>query len=133
MSNVSGGGFEADMAEVRAELAAWRSNPEKERKIPESVWDKATFLSKKHSVQAVSKALKLSYCTLKRRATGGGGCQLHGARVRPAFIEVKPVSATEEPACVIEITKGSGTRLRISMKSADSVDWCRIKEAFLGA
>jgi hypothetical protein len=34
---------------------------------------------------------------------------------------------------VIELEKGNGTRMRISVGDAATVDWGRMKEAFLGA
>lgn len=128
-----GNEFLAELEPVREELAAWRGDPERSRTIPTTVWDKATVLAKKYSVQTVSKVLKLSYCDLKRQVTGSGGRHRQETGMIPAFIEVKAESASEELGCVIELTKGSGTRMRISLKSAGSVDWCRIKEAFLGA
>jgi hypothetical protein len=133
MSADRGSEFLAEVGPVREELAAWRGNPGRERKIPSTVWDQATVLAKKYSVQAVSKVLKLSHGDLKRHVTGGKGRPRPEPGPRPAFIEVKPESPPEGLACVIELTKGSGTRMRISLQSAGWVDWCRIKEAFLGA
>ena len=133
MNNVSDSGFLAELVPVREELVAWRGKPERGIKIPATVWDKATVLAKKYSVYAVCKALKLSHSDLKRHVTGGAGRQHRETGLMPTFIEVKPESTAEEVGCVIELTKGSGTRMRISLKSAGSVDWCRIKEAFLGA
>jgi hypothetical protein len=97
------------------------------------VWEQAIILAKKYGVHAVSKELKLSHGDLKRHVIGVAGRQYRETGLMPTFIEVKPESAAEEVGCVIELTKGSGTRMRISLKSAGSVDWCRIKEAFLGA
>jgi len=133
MSKDSGGEFLAAMDPVRAELAAWRGNPGRASRIPSTVWDQAMVLAKQYGVQAVSQVLKLSHGDLKRHVTGGDGRPRPASGLRPAFIEVKPESPAEGLACVIELTKGSGTRLRISLKSAGSVDWCQIREAFLGA
>ena len=133
MNDSRDSGCLTELEPVREELAAWRGNPGRENKIPGSVWDKATVLAKKYGVQAVSKVLKLSYGDLKRHVTGGKDRPRQETGVVPTFIEVKPESASEELGCVIELTKGSGTRMRISLKSAGTVDWCRIKEAFLGA
>ena len=133
MNDISDSGFRTELEPVREELAAWRGNPGRENKIPGSVWDKAIVLAKTYGIQAVCKALKLSHSDLKRHMTGGEGRPRRETGVMPTFIEVKPASASEELGCVIELTKGSGARMRISLKSAGSVDWCRIKEAFLGA
>jgi hypothetical protein len=133
MSADSGSEFLAEMEPVLEALAAWRVNSGGGSKIPGTVWDQATVLAKKYGVQAVSKVLKLSYGDLKRHVTGGEGRPRAETGLKCAFIEVKPESPSEGLACVIELTKGSGTRMRISLQSAGSVDWCRIKEAFLGA
>lgn len=125
--------FQAEMDLVREELAAWRNNPGSPNKIPVTVWDKATILAQRLSVQVVSKALRISYVDLKRRVTGVGGRPISPKLMAPTFVEIKPGSPVEEFGCIIELTKGSGTRLKINLKSAGSVDWCRIKEAFLGA
>jgi hypothetical protein len=133
MNNISDSDFLAELAPVREELTAWRGNPEKTRTIPVAIWDKATILAKKYGVHPVSNILKVSHGDLKRHVNGEAGREYQEAGLMPAFIEVKSASASEELGCVIELTKGCGTRLRISLKSAGSVDWCRIKEAFLGA
>ena len=125
--------FLVELGPVLEELAVWRNNPERVGRIPGAVWDQATVLAKKYGVQAVSKALNLGYRDLKQRVFGAGGRSVPVAGIMPAFIEVKPASVPDEAGCVIELTKGSGTRMRISLKSASAVDWCRIKEAFLGA
>jgi hypothetical protein len=36
-------------------------------------------------------------------------------------------------ACVVELEKGNGTRMRICVREAVAVDWGKLKEAFLGA
>jgi len=133
MSNDSGDEFLVEMNPVCEELAGWRGNPGRGQKIPGTVWDKATVLAKKYGIQAVSKALKVSHSDLKRHMPGGDGRQRPETGLRTGFIEVKPESTGEGLDCVIELTRGNGTRLRISLPSASSVDWIRIKEAFLGA
>jgi len=132
MSNGSSSGILVELEQVREELAAWRANPAKGKAIPDSVWHKASCAAKKHGVNPVSKALGLDYTYLKKRMAGGGRKRRRSGLV-PAFVEVKPEPSSAELACVIELEKGSGTRMRICVKSASSVDWGRIKEAFLGA
>ena len=83
----------------------------------------------------VSRALRLDYYHLKRRAD-------RGAAARPAspmFVELSEISAGAEPqtlaglACVVELEKGNGVRMRICVREAVSVDWGKLTEAFLGA
>lgn len=133
MNNGNGTGLQAELEQVRKELAAWRATPGKGQKIPGAVWRKAVRAARRHGLNPVSKALGLDYSCLKKRVAGKGGSEKRSFGVSPAFVEVKPEAAPEDLACVIELEKGGGTRMRICVKSAGSVDWCRIKEAFLGA
>jgi hypothetical protein len=132
-STIGSSEFLAEFETVRDELVAWRSKSLRGARIPDTIWERASVLARKYSVQIVSKELKLSYSDLKRRVIGAGDRPSEKAGGLPAFVEVTPAPAPEEAGCVIELTKGSGTRMRISLKSAEAVDWSRIKEAFLGA
>jgi hypothetical protein len=133
MNNGRGNGILMELGQVSVELAAWRADPGKGNVIPDSVWRQAACAAKKHGVNRVSKALGLDYSCLKRRVCGGGKIKAGRLATAPAFVEVSPGHSSAELACVIELEKGGGTRMRICVKSASSVDWCRIKEAFLGA
>ena len=127
-------GLVAELEQVRGELAAWRAKPEKGQKIPDRVWRKAVRAAKRHGVNPVSKALGLDYSCLKKRVLEGNGNGNGHVALPPAFVEIEAAqTSTDDLACVIELEKNGGTRMRICVKSAGSVDWCRIKEAFLGA
>ena len=126
-------GLLAELAQVREELVAWRASAGKGRKIPDAVWRKATCAARRHGLNPVSKALGLDYNCLKRRVVGDGGGENTRPGMMPAFVEVKTEALAAVVGCVIELEKGSGTRMRICVQSASSVDWGRIKEAFLGA
>jgi hypothetical protein len=129
----NGNGVQAELEQVRKELAAWRATPGKGQKIPGTVWRQAVRAARRHGLNPVSKALGLDYSCLKKRVAGKGGNEKGSFGVKPAFVEVKPEATPEDLSCVIELEKGGGARMRICVKSAGSVDWCRIKEAFLGA
>lgn len=133
MNNKSGNGLAAGMEEVREALAEWRAAPGKGQRIPAAVWRKAVRAVKRHGLNPVSKALGLDYNCLKRHVACAGKSENRSAGVRPAFMEARSEAPPEDLACVIEMEKGGGTRMRICVKSAATVDWCRIKEAFLGA
>jgi len=129
MKKESGRGLMTELDQVREALTAWRAASVRGQKIPDAVWRQAVRVAKRHGLNPVSKALGLDYSCLKRRLVVGCGSE-NGS---PAFVEVKPSAPSEDIACVIELEKGGGARMRICVKSAGSVDWCRIKEAFLGA
>ena len=133
MNNGSGSGLATELEQVREALAAWRATPGKGQRIPDALWRKAACAAKRHGLNPVSKALGLDYNCLKKHAAESGWNRKKAVALAPAFVEVKPASPPEDLACVIEMEKGGGIRMRIGVKSAGSVDWCRIKEAFLGA
>jgi len=125
----------AGLERVRAELEAWRGQRRKGDRIPEGVWRRAARAVRPYGLNAVSRALRLDYYQLKRRA-GRGEAQRAGA---PVFVELSAGSVGEGQrteagvACVVELEKGNGTRLRICVREAATVDWGKVKEAFLGA
>jgi hypothetical protein len=133
MSNENGDGVVAELEQVRGALAAWRATPGRGQRIPDVVWRKAARAAKRHGLNPVSKALGLDYSCLKRHVAESGPGRKKPVELTPTFVEVTPEAPREDVACVIEMEKGGGTRMRICVKSAGSVDWCRIKEAFLGA
>lgn len=133
MSNESGNGLAAELDQVREALTAWRATPGKGQRIPDAVWRVAVRVAKRHGLNPVSRALGLDYNCLKRHVAGDGRSKKRSAGLGPAFMEVRSEAGPEDLACVIEMEKGGGTRMRICVKSAATVDWCRIKEAFLGA
>ena len=133
MSNESGNGLVGELEQVRGALAAWRATPGRSQRIPDAVWRKAVRAAKRHGLNPVSKALGLDYNCLKQHAAESGLGGKKTVNPTPTFVEVKPAAPLEDLACVIEMEKGGGTRMRICVKSAGAVDWCRIKEAFLGA
>jgi hypothetical protein len=122
-----------ELEQVRGALAAWRAAPGKGQRIPAAVWRKAVRAAKRHGLNPVSQALGLDYNCLKKHVAEAGGGGNGNTGLSPTFVEVKPVAPPDDLACVIEMEKGGGTRMRICVKSAATVDWCRIKEAFLGA
>ena len=115
---------------ARAELELWRGQRRRGERIPESVWRSAVGAASRHGVHQVSRALGLDYLRLKRRveeATRRGS----GAEV--GFVELGGGPVASDVGCVVELEKGNGTRMRICVRDAARVDWCRMKEAFLGA
>jgi hypothetical protein len=121
----------AGLAQVRAELQAWRGQRRKGDRIPEEVWRRAARAVRQYGLNPVSRALRLDYYQLKRWAgrVDGQGAASHG----PVFVEVEGAPGEAVLACVVELEKGNGTRMRICVRDTVAVDWGKLKEAFLGA
>ena len=119
----------AEVKRVRRQLAEWRRQRRRGQRIPEGLWAASVRAARRHGLDGVSQALNLDYYQLKRRCAEHEGCE-PGAEV--AFVEIDRPKR-EMASCVVELEKGNGAKLRVCVGDAASVDWCRVKEAFLGA
>jgi hypothetical protein len=116
---------------ARVELEAWRADRRRGERIPGRVWHSVVRAASRYGVHQVSRALGLDYVRLKRRVVQATG---NGSAVEATFVELgggQPQA--ESVGCIVELQKGNGTRLRICVRDGVTVDWCRVKEAFLGA
>jgi len=127
----------AGLAQVRAALEAWRGRRCKGDRIPPEVWRRAARAVRQYGLNRVSRALRLDYYQLKRWA---GRSDAQGVASRgPVFVDVSAGASGEAAgtetglACVVELAKGNGTRMRICVREAAAIDWGKLKEAFLGA
>ena len=118
---------------VRQGLATWREQRRGGERIPEGLWGEAARAARQYGVNRVSKALGLDYNHLKRRCgrRAGGRDAVRGAE--PVFVDLAGQPASASLACVVELEKGNGVRMRICVREAVAVDWEKLKEAFLGA
>ena len=118
---------------VRVELAKWREHRVGGERIPEGVWGEAARAAREYGLNRVSKALGLDYNQLKRRSGGGARATEPMKGAGPVFVELEGVSPEAGLACVVELEKGNGARMRICARETVAVDWGKLKEAFLGA
>ena len=126
----------AGLERVRMGLATWREQRRGGERIPNGLWGEAARAARQYGLNRVSKALGLDYNHLKRRAARCAGATVRGV---PEFVELTEGFAGEGQraeaglACLVELQKGNGTRMRICVREAVAVDWGKLKEAFLGA
>ena len=118
------------LSRVQTKFKSWREQKQGRERIPEALWQAAVRVARKHGVNQVSSVLGLDYSHLKRRTS-------QKAKVSPAsepvFVEMQGVQDQRDPTCIVELEKENGTRMRICVRDSATVDWARMKEAFLGA
>jgi len=119
----------ADVERVRGRLMEWRGERRLGQRIPEEVWAESVRAAGRYGIRYVSEALELDYGRLERRC---GQPEQGDAGGQVAFVELA-ATRPEAVQCVVEVEKSNGTKLRVSVGDAATVDWCRVKEAFLGA
>ncbi len=126
----------AELRKVRGELEEWRGQKRTGQRIPEELWGAAVRAARRHGLNRVSRALGLDYYHLKKRSGQGKKKGSRTDRSEPVFVELASAGTdVGEPhaACVVELEKGNGVRMRICVRDSATVDWNRMKEAFLGA
>ena len=125
-------GVALGLERAKVGFATWREARRGAERIPDGLWDEAVRAARRLGVHRVSRELGLDYNHLKRRC--GGVARGPAARVSaPVFVELGTQASEAELACLVELEKGNGTRMRICVRDTVAVDWCKLKEAFLGA
>jgi hypothetical protein len=96
--------FHSQLAPVRRALAAWRKTRQPRQAIPEGLWKQMAMLARGHGVSAVSRALRLDYYALKRRA--------NEADAAADFVELKFAAPGERRrGCTAELEDRQGRKL----------------------
>ena len=146
MKRATGGMLRAGLEQLHEELTAWRAQKKHRERIPAGIWRRAARAARRHGLNPVSAALGLNYQALQSRTeahtTVGRGLPAKRADRRleadkPVFVELQQAQhdnrADSSPACVVELEKSNGARLRISVRNTSAVDWAKVADTFLGA
>ena len=93
-------------------MEAWRNDPKKSRRIPQELWQAAVELSKKYSINQISKALRIGYTDLKKRVMAHGKENLPTIKTQPdmKFIELGIEPSSSTPVCIVEMEDGAVQR-----------------------
>lgn len=125
-------------------IEAWRSARPRTRPMPEALWSEAASMARQLGVFRVSRALRLNFDTLKRRAgarSAPGRSSRRGRASAPIlptrtdFVEVKGLAevgvAGLTHEALVEVVSCDGARLSIRLKCA-STDVAALIRAFRG-
>jgi hypothetical protein len=99
------------LQEVQLQFESWRKRADRERRIPEELWEAAARLCLEHSVHSVSRTLRLNYHDLKERLKHTADLP-----VTATFAELGIISGGTE--VVVDCDDGSGRRMRIHCKGS---------------
>ena len=132
MATNSSKGLAGGLERARIGFAAWRETRRGAERIPGGLWDEAVRAARQHGVHRVSRELGLDYNHLKRRCGRLARGQAATASA-PVFVELGGPAAEAGLACIVELEKGNGALMRSCVREAVTVDWGKLKEAFLGA
>jgi len=121
----------ADVRQVRARIEHWRRTRKKRTAMPAQLWETAASLARTHGVYWTSRALRLNYDSLRRRASAAPG---KGGRVdHPGFVELSPAQlmGPMQPAGpVVELRDADGAQLTVRLPDNSELDMEGLAEAF---
>lgn len=108
-------------AALKRRLDTWRKSNRPRAPMPYELWLEAAELATQQGIYRTSKALGLSYTSLKQRVvanTSGAGPVASCARSpEMAFVELLPPIEECMTECELEVEPLRGPRLRIRMKN----------------
>ncbi len=111
------------IADICKKFEHWRSTRKNHREqIPESLWESAAALTKKHSVHVVAKSLRLNHRALKEKVEEYYGPQLLKTPPPMEFLELSCEAPSTSNECIIELDDQKSTRMRISLKGCSTLD-----------
>ena len=115
------------------DFETWREQRRKGDRIPEALWASAAQAAKEHGVSRVSETLGLDYYKLKEQSGLDEQAKQCPPETNVAFAELPKPDMKATVVCVVELEKGNGVRMRISLAERALVDWDSLTETFLKA
>jgi len=120
---------------VRKQFEIWRKRRRCRRPIPESLWEAAVRLCRKHSLWEVSRALRLNYNDLKNRVSKGiQDVDLAiGQRPDLGFVRFDLEAPMSSSECLVEMEAPNGAKMKMSFRGAPrDFDPVELSRAFWG-
>lgn len=121
---------EPTLCEVQARFATWRQIRQRGRRIPEELWSAAVELTKIHSLNTVSRVLKLNYTDLEKRSGGYILQRVGHSSPSPDFIAIDLPCPDSPAECVLEMSHKNGNKMRMHFKGKVALDLQSLAESF---
>lgn len=116
--------------ELRGRLDVWREAHRPRTRLPAELWDRAVELVAEQGLWKTSRALRLDYSALKKRA--GARTSERPASPVPQFIEFLSPLSDHIAECALEVESTRGARLRIEIKNVAASGLASIIREFAG-
>ena len=125
-------GLPSAVDSVRQRIEHWRETRTKRTRMPDDLWDAAASVAQEHGLWAVSRALRVNYESLKRRAKA---TETRGAGVSCAasFVELEPMQLagpTGHAGATVELSGSDGSKLTIRAGTHEVLDVAALADAF---
>ena len=118
------------LREVQERFEAWRQTRAKRASIPDEFWQAAISVCQDHSINKVSKTLRLNYTDLRHRVRASGLRASAPSVHTPTFIELEWAKPQSAPECIIEMQDPQGAQMRMTFKGDIGLDLLELSKAF---
>ena len=131
-------GTSAGLEQLRRRIERWRMSRAAPGQMPEPLWAAAAELARRQGVSRVASALGLGYAGLKQRVEvplERVTSSASGER-KTGFVEVtgaQLLSSASPGSALVEYAARDGSRLRVTLPAASSVDVAALLLALRGA
>ncbi len=102
---------------VRQQILDWRAEHPAPKPFPARVWDAAVQLVREFGCGPTSRALKLDYGCLKKRA-GITSTRPNPKDTAPLFYEIFPPANSTIQSCMVTLATNRGGKLRVELGPA---------------
>lgn len=115
----------ANVAKLARRIEHWRTTRARRGRMPEDLWAAAASLARAHGVYGVSRALGLSYETLKTRADASEGCSKGQEAILGGFVRVQGAEmAVGSSGCgpTVEVHHPGGVKVVVRLPAGTDLD-----------
>ena len=120
---------------VRTRIEHWRRTRVKRTAMPEELWSEAASLARVHGIYRISRALGVSYESLRRRVEQGTMRGSGSGRRQGDFVELSMtelVQASPAAGTVVELSRADGTKLMVQLPDGEGLDVLGLAKVLCG-
>ena len=124
-----------EVEEVRTRIEHWRRTRVKRTAMPGELWSEATSLARSHGIYRISRALGVSYESLRRRVEQGTGKGRSSERRQGGFVELSMTDLLQSPPAagtVVELSRADGTKLVVQLPDGEGLDVLGLAKVLCG-
>ena len=114
---------------ARKKFEVWRRSRKRSTPIPEGLWKSAVVAAKEVGINRTSRALGLEYYALKKRVVASTD---RAPMKASSFVEFESVAPPFFTEWAVEMDNGSGSRLRVAVRSPSGPDVVALSRTFWG-
>jgi hypothetical protein len=114
--------------QLQAQLEEFRASHARRTKLPESLWQSAVKLARRHGVYAVAHPLRLDYTKLKKQVNGSSAPRRKKAHAR--FVELVGAAPARGDEYLIEFESARGPKMCIHWNASRPLDWGALLRAW---